>query len=67
MTHKCPAPECEKDVPADMLACRADWYRIPKPLRTAVWRAWERGAGAGSDEHTLALEAAIGWLRRNPR
>jgi hypothetical protein len=65
MTHKCPAPGCESDVPDDMLACRKDWYRIPKPLRTAIWRAWRQGEGAGSAEHGNAIRAAIGWLERN--
>jgi hypothetical protein len=65
MDHKCPAPGCERGVDGDMLACSTDWYRVPKPLRDAVWRAWRRGAGRGSTEHTKAIGLAIDWLQRN--
>jgi len=47
-----------------MLMCRADWYRVPKPLRNAVWAAWRNGAGAGSPEHTAAISAAIRAVNR---
>jgi hypothetical protein len=67
MSHVCPAPGCETQVPAHMLACRPDWYRIPKPYRQAIWRAWRDGAGAGSLEHRAAVTAAKGWLEDNPR
>jgi hypothetical protein len=40
-----------------MLACRPHWYSVPKPLRDAVWAAWEDGAG--SPAHTAAIDAAI--------
>ncbi len=62
--HECPRDGCTRQVPAHMLMCRADWYRVPKPLRDAVWTAWHDGAGAGSPEHTAAITAAIRAVNR---
>ena len=62
--HQCPAPRCTLTCPPSMLACRTHWYAIPKPLRTAVWRAWANGAGAGSPAHRAAITAAVDWLNR---
>ena len=59
MTHKCPGPKCAADVEPGMLACPRHWYQVPKPIRRAVWRAWDYGAGAGSAEHQAAMGAAI--------
>lgn len=59
MSHKCPGPSCRKDVPTDHLMCPQHWYMVPKPLRTAVYRAYDRGKGALSDAHIAACRAAI--------
>ena len=59
VNHECPADGCDRDVSADMLMCRGHWYMVPKPLRNAVWNAWRGGAGAGSAQHTAAINAAI--------
>lgn len=64
MTHHCPGLDCGRQVPADQLACRPHWYSLPKPIRTAVWRAWNDGAGAGSDAHTAAITKAIDYLSK---
>ena len=48
LTHECPAPLCTEQIEPDMLMCPRHWYQVPKPLRRAVWIAWDRGAGAGS-------------------
>lgn len=60
-THPCPGPRCggRAAVPWHMLMCRADWYATPKPLRTALWRTWRDGAGAGSPAHREAMRAAV--------
>ena len=61
--HDCPGPLCGNQVDYGMLACPGHWYQIPPPIRSAVWRAWDRGAGAGSDAHTAAINAAIAAMR----
>jgi hypothetical protein len=65
MSHQCPAPECDKTIADDsMLMCSRDWYRVPKPLRTAVWRAYANGAGLGSPALHRAQQVAIMSLSR---
>ena len=64
MTHECPAPACTDQVGPDMLMCLRCWYRVPKPLRRAVWIAWNRGAGAGTPAHLAAMRSAIAAVSR---
>lgn len=65
--HDCPNPECEAKVPVTMLACRKDWYRLPRGLRNRIWNAWDDGAGAGSPEHAAVIREAVQWYRDNPQ
>lgn len=60
--HQCPAPGCGRRVPYHQLMCRTHWFAVPKHLRDAVYATWRLGAGAGSPEHTQAIEAAIASL-----
>ena len=64
MTRECPAPACTEQVDPSMLMCPGHWYQVPEPLRAAVWRAWSRGAGAGTPAHVAAMRAAIGAVSR---
>ena len=64
LTHECPAPLCTEQVDPDMLMCPRHWYQVPKPVRAAVWRAWRRGAGAGTPAHRAAMAAAIAAVSR---
>lgn len=59
-SHQCPAPNCTANVPQNMLACRRDWYRLPREVRNRVWAAWY-GPGPGSDEHNAAVAEATAW------
>lgn len=59
MTHECPAAGCADEIPYEMLMCRSHWYMVPQAVRTAVWNAWQDGAGAGTPQHTAAIGAAI--------
>lgn len=63
MNHRCPGPGCVAQVPPEMLMCRRHWYQVARPLRNAVWRAWQSGAGAGTAEHAAACMAAIKSIR----
>lgn len=57
--HICPVPGGDRDVPADQLMCSRHWYSVPKPLRVALWRAWNGGKGMGTAEHVAAMRACI--------
>jgi hypothetical protein len=64
VTHQCPGPGCGEEVGSSRLMCPACWYRVPKPLRRALYVAWNRGAGAGTPAHRAAMRAAISAVRR---
>lgn len=64
LTHECSAPACAEQVPPDMLMCPRHWYQVPRPLRRAVWIAWNRGAGAGTPAHRAAMRAAVTAVSR---
>lgn len=59
MSHECPATGCDREIPYGMLMCSRHWYMVSPPLRTAVWNAWQDGAGAGTPQHAAAINAAI--------
>lgn len=63
-SHRCPADGCTRQVPNHMLMCRPDWCLVPKPLQDAVYRTWDRGAGAGTPAHQAAIDAAIQAVSR---
>jgi hypothetical protein len=64
LTHECPGPGCTHQVDSSVLMCPGCWYQVPKPIRTAVWRAWRRGAGSGTPAHRAAMTAAIAAVNR---
>lgn len=64
MTHTCPGPRCEAEVSASELMCPAHWHQVPKPVRRAVWIAWNRGGGAGTPAHRAAIRLAVAAVNR---
>lgn len=62
-THECPGG-CGSQVGNGMLACKADWFRLPHALRAAVWRGWN---DANRQGHARAVTDALEWYRANPR
>ncbi len=63
--HSCPGG-CGAEVPNDRLACHQDWFRLPKPLRQAVNKAW-REREQHPAAHDEAVRTASRWYRDNPR
>jgi hypothetical protein len=59
--HPCPG-RCGLRIRHDLYACSTCWYRLPKPLRDAVWHGYRTGAG-----HREAMAAANDWYRDNPK
>ena len=41
--HTCHWPGCAKQVPPSMWGCAPHWFKIPKPLRDRIWRAYRPG------------------------
>lgn len=64
MSHRCPANGCTRNVSPAMLMCRPHWYMVPRPLRDAVWSAWDNGLGAGTAAHREAILAAVEAVNR---
>lgn len=62
-THECPGG-CGRQVLNVMFACKADWFRLPHALRSAIWAAWNDGDGAA---HAHAMSEAALWYGVNPR
>jgi hypothetical protein len=66
MSHRCPARHCETIVSDVHLMCRTDWYRVPRPLRIAVLRAYA-DSRVGSEALRRAQHAAIRAVNREAR
>jgi hypothetical protein len=59
VSHQCPRKGCTRTVGDAYLMCGPDWRRVPARLQRAVYAAYGRGAGLGSDELAEAQDAAI--------
>lgn len=57
--HDCPIDGCQHQVPPNKLMCKRHWAMVPGNLGSAVYSAWNWGAGAGTERHTAACQAAI--------
>ncbi|WP_218578852.1 hypothetical protein [Vineibacter terrae] len=66
--HHCHWPGCTRQVPPAMWGCREHWYRLPKPLRDRIWRAYRPGQEADQRPSREYLEAARdvqAWIAEN--
>ncbi len=41
--HRCPAPECQLQVPNRMFACRGHWFQLTKPVQDAIYATASKG------------------------
>lgn len=64
MAHRCPGPDCTRQVPDHMLACGRHWRQVSGPTQRLVYATWGGGAGAGTIEHTEAMAKAIEEMGR---
>lgn len=53
--HRCPGPECEREVNVTMLACHGHWYQVPASIRNAVWREYKKAPGSPAHRHAMDL------------
>lgn len=62
MTHTCPHPTCNLDVPNAQLACRTHWFALPPPLRNAINKTWrDRGKDGSRAWSANVMEARRLW------
>jgi hypothetical protein len=63
--HTCHWPGCTKAVPPAMWGCKPHWFKLPKPLRDAVWNAYVPGQEISKTPSAkyLAVAALVqGWI-----
>lgn len=58
-THRCPWPDCVRQVPRDRFACNQHWKALPFEHRDAILSAWRAGR---RQDHALAMGEAIRWM-----
>jgi hypothetical protein len=65
-SKKCPWPGCVKQIPLALHSCQQHWMVLPKPIRDAIWDAYEVGQeqdlGLVSREYQSADQAAKNWI-----
>jgi hypothetical protein len=65
MTHNCPVSTCTvTGLPDSKLMCWQDWSKVPPALQRAVYRAYDKGRGLGSEALRAAQDAAIAAVER---
>lgn len=66
----CKWPDCRRQVPARLFACRDHWFTLPSSTRRDILRAYVPGqelTGSLSVEYIAAVKAAMNWIsRRTP-
>jgi hypothetical protein len=63
--HPCPGG-CGTQIPRHQLACKPDWFRLPRPLRDDVTDAYRNRPRDGVLPHLRAVGKARDWYRANP-
>ena len=56
---------CKTPVPPKMFMCRSHWFRLPKPMRDAVWSVYRPGQEIDKDpspEYINVTTRAIRFL-----
>jgi hypothetical protein len=62
-THECPIPACQRRVPDHQLMCGGHWRLVGPNLRSRLYETWERGRGAGSDQHFEVIWLCVEEVR----
>lgn len=65
MKHTCHWPGCTKEVPPAMWGCKPHWFKLPKPLRDAIWKTYVPGqevTKTPSRQYLAAAALVQGWI-----
>ena len=57
--RECPVAGCATTHDRSLLMCRHHWYRVPKRLRDALWRAYRSEESILGDAYQQARAACI--------
>lgn len=63
--HTCHWTNCGKQVPPAMWGCKEHWFKLPKPLRDAIWKEYRPGQekdGTPSDRYLIVAELVKEWI-----
>lgn len=60
--HKCPVLNCGEMVEYNRFACKEDWYRLPREIRSRMYLAWITN---NEFEHLKIIEKALDWYDAN--
>jgi hypothetical protein len=66
-SHACHWPGCGKSVKPAVWGCRFHWFKLPKTIRDAIWRAYRPGQEIRKDpssEYIKAAKAAQDWINQ---
>jgi len=57
--HTCHWTGCERQVPPAMWGCKEHWFKLPKPLRDAIWQAYVPGQEITGTPSTKYIATAL--------
>lgn len=63
--HECHWPGCDRQVPPAAWGCQTHWYKLPKALRTRIWKAFRPGqekTKTPSAEYIAVAREAQDWI-----
>jgi hypothetical protein len=66
--HTCHWMGCTKQCPPAMWGCKEHWFKLPRHLRDAIWRAYQPGQEERldpSDEYMRVAELVQKWIAEN--
>lgn len=64
--HTCHWPGCERQVPPAMWGCKPHWFKLPRLLRSKVWRAYVPGQEQRmdpTDEYRKVAQEVQDWIK----
>ncbi len=62
LKHRCAARGCETRIPVHRLMCYVHWFKVPAPIRTAIWNTYRPGQERDrrpSPEYLVAARDAV--------
>jgi hypothetical protein len=61
--HRCRWNECYRTVPDSLYMCHIHWFRVPRPLRIALWNGYRKDIN--SAEYLSAHKQIQEWVKEH--